>query len=123
MEVFKDVVERKIKDPRGKLTRLIKYTSGEAKVLITNCIQQPLPENYKNALKLLKRRYDDLHKILATYTREIKSWLVLEAGDLSPSRLYHTFLLKCQSITSSQSWKVLESPETLSLMFQSSCDT
>ena len=123
MEVFKDVVERKIKDPRGKLTRLIKYTSGEAKVLITNCIQQPLPENYKNALKLLKRRYGDLHKILATYTRETKSWLVLEAGDLSPSRLYHTFLLKCQSIASSQGWKVLELPETLSLMFQSSCDT
>ena len=120
MEVFKDVVERKIKDPRGKLTRLIKYTRGEAKVLITNCIQQPLSENYKNALKLLKGRYGDLHKILATYTREIKRWLVLEAGDLSPSRLYHTFLLKCQSITSSQSWKVLESPEALSLMFQSS---
>ena len=120
MEVFKDEVERKIKGPRGRLTILIKYTSGEAKVLITNCIQQPLPENYNNALKLLKGRYGDPHKILATCTRDIKRWLVIEAGDPSPSRLYHTFLLKCQSITSSQSWKVLESPEVLSLMFQSS---
>ena len=34
MEVFKEVVEKRIEDPRGRLTRLIKYTTGEAKDLI-----------------------------------------------------------------------------------------
>ena len=41
MEVFKEVVEKKIEDSRGRLTRLIKYTAGEAKDLIKHCIQQP----------------------------------------------------------------------------------
>ena len=31
MEIFKEVVEKRIEDPRGRLTRLIKYTTGEAK--------------------------------------------------------------------------------------------
>ena len=39
MEIFKEVVEKRIEDPRGRLTRLIKCTSGEAKDLIRHCIQ------------------------------------------------------------------------------------
>ena len=34
MTLFREVVESKIEDPRGRLTRLIKYTTGEAKELI-----------------------------------------------------------------------------------------
>ena len=29
--LFKEVVESKVEDPRGRLIRLLKYTSGEAK--------------------------------------------------------------------------------------------
>ena len=60
MEIFKKVVEKRIEDSRGRLTRLIKYTTGEAKDLIKYYIQQPLSEGYKNALKLLRIRYGDL---------------------------------------------------------------
>ena len=31
MEVFKEVVEKRTEGPRGRLTRLIKYTTGETK--------------------------------------------------------------------------------------------
>ena len=31
MSLFKEVVETKVDDPRGRLTRLIRYTSGEVK--------------------------------------------------------------------------------------------
>ena len=57
MEIFKEVVEKRIEDPRGRLRRLIKYITGEAKDLIKHCIQQPLWEGYKNALELLRIRY------------------------------------------------------------------
>ena len=36
--MFKEVVERKIKDPVGRLKCLIKFTDGEAKDLIKHCI-------------------------------------------------------------------------------------
>ena len=51
VEIFKEVVEKRIEDSRGRHTRLIKYTTGEAKDLIKPCIQQPLSEGYKNALE------------------------------------------------------------------------
>ena len=73
MEVFKEVVEKRIEDTRGRLTRLIKYKTGEAKDLIKHCIQQPSAEGYENAMELLENRYGDPLKILAIYRREIKN--------------------------------------------------
>ena len=37
--VFYKVVERKIDDTRGRLTRLIKFSKGEPKEMIKTCIQ------------------------------------------------------------------------------------
>ena len=39
MALFCEVVETKIKDPSGRLTRHIKYKIGEANELIKQCIQ------------------------------------------------------------------------------------
>ena len=39
--IFKEIVERKLDDPRGHLTHLIQYTSGEQKELIKNCTYLP----------------------------------------------------------------------------------
>ena len=55
--LFREVVESKIEDSRGKLTCLIKYTTGEAKELIKQCIEQPANKRYENAVNLLYRRY------------------------------------------------------------------
>ena len=41
MTLFCEVVETKIEDPRGRLTRLLSHTGGEAKELIKHCIQLP----------------------------------------------------------------------------------
>ena len=41
MSLFEEMVESKVVDPRGRLTRLISYTKGEAKELVKYCIQQP----------------------------------------------------------------------------------
>ena len=38
MALFCEIVETKIQDPRGRLTRLLKYTVGEEKELIKHCI-------------------------------------------------------------------------------------
>ena len=55
MVLFKEVVESKIDDPRGRLTGLIKYTTGDAKELIKHCIRLPSNEGFKNVKYLLER--------------------------------------------------------------------
>ena len=63
MTFFRKVVENKIEDPCSRLTRLIKYTTGEAKELVEHCIEQPANKGYENAVNLLCRRYGDQHTI------------------------------------------------------------
>ena len=72
MAQLKEVVESKVEDPRGKLIRLLKYTSGEAKELVNNCIQLPSNEGFKYAKYLLEKVYGNPHKILANYRKEIR---------------------------------------------------
>lgn len=66
MKISKEVVEKRIEDPKGRLTRLIKNSTGEAKDLTKLCIEQPLSEGYKNTLELLSIRCGDPLKLLAT---------------------------------------------------------
>ena len=49
MAVFKEAVEKKIEYTRGRLTRLIKYTTDEVKELIMNYIQLPAKDGYESA--------------------------------------------------------------------------
>ena len=113
MASFKEVVETNILDSRGRLTRLIQYTTGEAKELIQHCIQLPPSVGYRTARDLLKRRYGDTYKIVAAYRKEIKSWPSLKPGDTTAYRKFHNFLIKCQSVSSSLTWNVLENPDTI----------
>ena len=94
MTLFKEVVESKLEDPRGRLIRLLKYTSGEAKELINHCIQLPSNEGFKYAKYLLDKVYGNLQKILASYRKEIKQWPQIRFGDTRAFRKFHTFLLK-----------------------------
>ena len=50
---FRDVVERKVTEPRGRLTRLLKYTKGDAKELIKHCIHEKESECFNKAIELL----------------------------------------------------------------------
>ena len=102
MAFFKEVVESKIDDPRGRLTRLIKYTTGDAQELIKHCIQLPSNEGFKNATYLLEKVYGNPHKILVSYRRKAKLWPQMQFGDSKGFRKLHNFLLNCRSVSASQ---------------------
>ena len=61
MAIFMEVVENRIDDPCGKIIGFIKYSKGEAKELVMNCIHQPPREGYQIAKILLEKRYGDPH--------------------------------------------------------------
>ena len=116
MALFKEVVESKIDDPRGRLTRLIKCTTGDAKELIKHCIQLPSNEGFKNVKYLLEKVYGNPHKIFVSYRREIKQWPQIKFGDAKGIRKFHNFLLRCGSVLESQRWNALETPDKLCIM-------
>ena len=72
MAVFNETVEKKVDNPIGKLTWLIKYTKGDAKEMVRNCIQLPAEIGFETTKRLLTKRYGDRYKIIAAYRKEIK---------------------------------------------------
>ena len=58
MALLKKVTESIIKGPCGKLTWLIKYTTGETKELIKHCIGKSGNIEYKNAIKVCKKVWE-----------------------------------------------------------------
>ena len=116
MALFKEIVESKVEDPTGRLIRLLKYTSGEAKELINHCIQLPSNESFKYAKYLLEKLYGNPHKILATYRKEIKQWPQIKFEDARAFQKFHTFLLNCRSMSFNQRWNALDSPDILCML-------
>ena len=47
MTLFREAVEKKIEGPCGKLTLLIKYTTGKMKELIKNYIKLPAKDHFE----------------------------------------------------------------------------
>ena len=57
LDIFREAFKKKIEDPRGGLTRLIKYTTGEVKDLIKNYIQLPAKDGYEAVKNQLYQLY------------------------------------------------------------------
>ena len=57
LDIFREAFKKKIEDPRGRLTWLIKYTTGEVKDLIKNYIQLPAKDGYEAAKNQLYQLY------------------------------------------------------------------
>ena len=116
LAVFKELVEKKIDDARGRLTRLIKYIDGEPKEIIKHCIQQPANIGYKNARSLLEQKYGSPRIIIAAYRKEIKAWLQLKPADGAAFQKLHNFLIKYESATYGETWNALDTPEMMCLV-------
>ncbi len=114
---FNELVDDKVGDPKGKLTRLIQSTKGEAKELIKNCIQEESTEGYEHACALLKAQYGNPHIIARAYVSELRRWDTLKVGDSKGFRKFYSFLVKCKTCMSSGIYlKELNSPDILQVL-------
>ena len=116
MALFREVINSKIEDPRGKLTRLIKYTVGDARGLIKYCIQLPSNEGFTQSKCLQEKMYGNPHRVLAFNKKEVKDWPQIKFGDSRIFRKFHNFLLKCRSVAANHRWNTLNSSDILCIM-------
>ena len=116
MAVFKEVVENKVTDPRGRQTCLIRFTKGEAKEIAKNCIQLLSELGFRTAKQLLTETFGDPHIITASYRKEMKQWPQIKAGDAGAYRRFQNFLVKCENIDHLQSWNVLNTPDIICML-------
>ena len=55
MDLFREVVEKWMQDPKERLLRLLKYARGEAHDMIKHCLQEPSYTGYIHAKGLLRQ--------------------------------------------------------------------
>ena len=98
MSMFHESVEKRIDDPKSRLTRLIKYTKGEARELIKHFINEKSELGYDNAMDLLQKQYGNPHTLLTSYRKEIKQMTPLKLEDAAAFRKLFSFLIKCLTL-------------------------
>ena len=60
---FEILIESRMDNPSERLYFLGEYTGGKAKELIKGCLKMKGEDSYKWAWRLLKKHFDDPHKI------------------------------------------------------------
>ena len=90
---FRDVVERKVLDQSGRFTRLLKYTSGDAKELIKHCIHDGDSSCFDNAIQLLDKEYGDKELLTNLYLNKLRQWPKVTSNDAAAYKKLHRFLL------------------------------
>ena len=113
MDLFKEVVEKWIQDPKERLLRLPKYTRGEAHDMIKQCLQEPSYTGYIHAKGLLRQGYGDPHIVLASYRKEVRNWPKLTFGDAKGFRLFFNFLVKCDRVAKEHNWNAINTPDVI----------
>ena len=116
MALFREVINSKIEDPRSKLTRLIKYTVGDARGLIKYCTQLPSNEGFTQSKFLQEKIYGNPHRVLAFKKREVKDWTQIKFGESRIFRKFQNFWLKCRSVAANHRWNTLNSSCILCIM-------
>ena len=116
MSMFQESVEKKVDDPRGRLTRLIKYTRGEPRELVKHFINDRADCGYKNAIALLQKQYGNRHTLLSSYRKEIKLMQPLKPGDAAAFRRLFNFLIKCQAMGVGSKHNPLDTPEIICMI-------
>ena len=114
--MFTESVKKKIENPMGRFTRMIKYTTGEAQKLVKHFIDDKPEQGYRNAMELLRRKYGNPHRLLAVYRRKIKHMSPIKPGDISAFRKLFNFLIKCQSSSRSSQNNPLDAPEIICMI-------
>ena len=110
------MLEKEIADPQGRLTRLIKLTTGEVRELVKPFINDNPKYGYKNAMKLLERQYGNPFKLLTCYRNKVNQMTKIKPVDAAAFRRLFNFLIKCQSRQYSHDQILLDTPDVICMI-------
>ena len=96
--IFREAVEKRIKDPEGRITWLINLRSGEANDFVKSLIHDRPECCFANAMRLLEKQYGNPHKLLSSYRKEIKQMIKTKPGDAATYRRLFILLIKFLSL-------------------------
>ena len=107
------MVESCVPDERGRLNRLLTYTSGAAKELVRTCVYFNDQECYTTAMQLVHQEFGNKQKIARAYIQQLKDLPSVKGSDLEGWNRMHRFLLNCITFKSTGQLAGLDRPDIL----------
>ena len=96
---FRYMIEDKTSSERDRLNFLEQFTEGDAKTLVRSCLHMSDDVGYKEAKRMLQRKYGNKHKMAEAYLSKMRQWPDVK-GDKSLQEL-SLFLLESKNTMSS----------------------
>ena len=116
---FEARVASKLTSSIDKLFYLDNSLLGDAKDLISGCLDINPDEGYLEARNLLEKEYGDPYKIGMVYLQKIQKWDALKADDCIGLKRFSVFLSKCKTAMNSISYlNVLNHPPNMLTIVQ-----
>ena len=94
---FEYTIEGKGTSERDCLLFLEQFTRGEANGLVRSCLQMEDGRGYKEAKKLLQKRFGNVHRIAESYLSKMRAWPTVKNDDAAGLQDLSLFLLECKN--------------------------
>ena len=119
---FKDVVESFVPDERGRLNRLLSYTSGAAKELVQTCVYLGEHECFTKAMELLDSEYGNKLKVARAFIKQLKEMENVKGSDAHSWKKLYRFLLNCKTYKTTGNLTELDRPDIMSIVITPNVD-
>lgn len=98
----------------ARMYYLVQYTVGELQELMRSCLAIDLEERYREARKLLTKRYGQLYKIASAYVEHVTNGPVMKAEDGAALLSFSALLTTCKNMLNEIGYlSKIENPDSL----------
>ena len=115
IRAFETLISDKLTDEEEKLYYLEQYTTGSPREIVRACLHMDPSEGYKEARRLLERRYGDSERIATAYVNKVLEWKNIKADDVSSLDEFSIMLTNCKNAVTRVKFGMneLENPKTM----------
>ena len=111
---FENIIESKTSNSSERLYYLEQFTSGDVKDVVRSCHYLPPERGYKEARRLMKKKFGDDYRIAAAYENKALNWPEVKNEDGVALNRFSIFLMRCKNaMEGSKYLSKLAQPETI----------
>ena len=94
---FESLIESRTSISTERLYYLEQYTSGDVKELIRSCHHLPPDEGYREACRLMKKKFGDEFRIASAYESKALNWPPIKPEDGTALSRFSIYLASCRN--------------------------
>ena len=108
------MIEAKTMSYSARMYYLVQYTAGDVQELMRSCLAMDPEEGYREAGKLLAKRYGQPYKIASAYVERITNGPAIKAEDGAALQSFSVLLITCKNTLNEIGYlSKIENPDSL----------